>query len=120
MFKVIKVAIASAFLSVLLPATPIKAQSIEWIAVTDGIGSTAVGSNTLVRTGDQITFDARVDKQYVRYNGNCQSEVLYRLKIGTIDSNNQPQNVEPYPNERWFRANDYQAAILAAACEASL
>lgn len=103
---------------ILLSAGAAQAQTIEWIDVPID-ASTAVGANTIARQEDQITFDAIADRLYVRYSGNCRSQVLYRLLIGTLDEDNQPTAVSPYPNEEWFAANDYQTAILAVACEAS-
>ena len=103
---------------VVLSAGAVQAQMIEWIDVP-GEAAAAVGANTIARRDDQITFDATADGLYVRYSGNCRSQVLYRLLIGTLDDNNQPTAVSPYPNEKWFAANDYQAAILAVACESS-
>jgi hypothetical protein len=46
-----------------------------------------LGTNTLIRRSDQISFDAIIDEQYIRYSGNCRTKMLYRLKIGTVDDN---------------------------------
>ena len=95
-------------------------QTIEWRDVQNVITPAAVGTNTIARKENQITFDAIADGQYVRYNGNCAMEVLYRLKIGRLDENRQPFDVVPYPNEKWFAANDiYQVPILSTACALS-
>jgi len=75
-----------------------------------------VGKNTLVRKGNQITFDADIDGRYIRYSGNCRTGGLYRLKMGSFDSEHRPRNIEPYPNERWFAANEFQLKILSSAC----
>lgn len=126
-FKALQVAIVAGCLFLLLPAAPSHAQVIEWIDVPPRGNIPAsvefipafVGSNTIARNGNQITFDAIIDGHYIRYSGNCQSEMLYRLKVGSLDRDIQPQNVMPYSNERWFLANDYQSSILTVACEAS-
>ncbi|EDX83180.1 hypothetical protein S7335_359 [Synechococcus sp. PCC 7335] len=112
-------AAALAAVGVLLSAVAAQAQTIEWTDVPNVIVPAEIGTNTIVRQGNQIMFDAIADGLYVRYNGNCQSQVLYRLLIGSLDENSQPIDVIDYPNERWFEANDYQSAILATACEAS-
>jgi len=75
-----------------------------------------VGKNTLVRKGNQITFDADIDGLYIRYSGNCRAGALYRLKMGSFDSEHRPRNIKPYPNERWFAANEFQLKILSSAC----
>ena len=75
-----------------------------------------IGVNTIIRHGDEIIFDAVIDGQYVRYNGNCASGLLYRLLIGLLDENNQPTDIRPYPNDRWFSANPFQKKILVEAC----
>lgn len=91
-------------------------QFIEWMDVENALAPAAVGQNTIARRGNQITFDAIADGQYVRYNGNCQTRMLYRLRIGLLDDNDQPQNVTAYGNERWFPVSDYQRPILLTAC----
>lgn len=101
------------------PGSSSTAQPIEWLDVQNSLAPADIGTNTIVRRGNQITFDAIADGQYVRYDGNCQTEMLYRLKIGLLDSNRQPQNVTAYGNERWFPVNDYQAPILSTACSMS-
>lgn len=74
-----------------------------------------IGANTIVRQGSEIIFDAVIDGQYVRYNGNCDSGLLNRLLIGSLDENNQPKDIRSY-NDRWFSANPFQEKILMEAC----
>ncbi len=110
----------------LLPSTQAKAEyGITWKAVP---GTAIVregnpkpqpdyiGTNTTIRRGENVVFDAYIDGQYVLYAGNCRRQMLYRLSIGSFDNKRQPQNVKPYPNEKWFRANNFQKPILTAAC----
>ncbi|MGB7375182.1 MAG: hypothetical protein WA959_01205 [Rivularia sp. (in: cyanobacteria)] len=66
-----------------------------------------IGTNTSIRRGENVVFDAYIDGQYVLYAGNCRKQMLYRLSIGSFDNKRQPQNVKPYPNEKWFRANNF-------------
>lgn len=78
----------------------------------------SIGANTIVRQGKKIIFDAIIDGQYIRYNGNCDSRFLYRLLIGLLDENNQPTDIRYY-NDRWFSANPFQEKILMEACSQS-
>lgn len=95
-------------------------QVIEWIDVENALEPSAVGRNTIARQGDQITFDAIADSQYVRYDGNCQTLMLYQLKVGTItERGGQPENVRPAYNSTWFQANEYLRPILSTACSIS-
>jgi hypothetical protein len=100
-------------------------QNIQWIEVsgTDqpslmnpDPSPASIGSNTIERRGEEINFDAIIDGQYVRYSANCQTRMLYRLKIGSTNKNRQPINVKTYPNEQWFRANTFQSKVLETAC----
>ncbi|MGB3791024.1 MAG: hypothetical protein WA949_23665 [Phormidesmis sp.] len=91
-------------------------QGIEWIEVDNPLAFAAVGRNTIVRRGNHITFDAIADGQYVRYDGNCQTRMLYRLKIGLLDADGQLRDVTTYGNDRWFPVSDYQRPILSTAC----
>jgi hypothetical protein len=102
-----------------------KAQTIQWAVIPQtnqpsvmepNPTPASIGINTVTRRNHSITFDAIIENQYVRYNGNCRTMMLYRIKIGEIDDNNQPINIRPYPNEKWFRANEYQQRILNAVC----
>lgn len=111
---------------ILLPSTKIKAQySIRWKAVPGtAIPSNMnpqpqpayIGTNTKIRRGEIIVFDAYVDGQYVLYAGNCSKQMLYRLALGSFDNQRQPRNIEPYPNEKWFQASNFQKPIIKAAC----
>ena len=75
-----------------------------------------IGTNTPIRRGENIVFDANIDGQYVLYAGHCGRKMLYRLSIGTLDQKRQPRNVKPYLNENWFEANEFQEKVLTAAC----
>ncbi|NJM74886.1 MAG: hypothetical protein HC852_02840 [Acaryochloridaceae cyanobacterium RU_4_10] len=119
-FTTLAVASASIF-----QVSPAKAEAIKWRKVTStnspnmmnsGSGSDSIGTNTLIRLKNQVVFDAIIDGQYVRYNGNCQKKMLYRLKYGELDKKYQPTKVRPYPNEAWFSANEFQYKLLKAAC----
>ena len=75
-----------------------------------------IGTNTKIRRGEMIVFDAYVDGQYVLYAGNCNKKTLYRLAIGSFDNQRQPRQIRPYLNEKWFQANKFQTKVLKAAC----
>ncbi len=95
-------------------------QVIEWTEVENALEPSVVGRNTIARQGSQITFDAIADSQYVRYDGNCQTSMLYPLKTGTITRRGgQPTNVRPAYNPEWFQANEYLSSILLTACALS-
>jgi hypothetical protein len=105
----------------LVQVEPTIAQMIQWQAVpeTDSpslINPASLGINTWVRRDEQIAFDADIDGEYVRYNGNCRTKMLYRIKIGGLNEKRQPLNVQSYPNELWFPANEFQDRILTMAC----
>ncbi len=110
----------------LLPSTQAKAEySITWKAVPGtAIPSDMnpkpqpayIATNTKIRRGEMIVFDAYIDGQYVLYAGNCSKQMLYRLALGSFDNQRQPRNIKPYPNEKWFQANKFQTKVLAAAC----
>lgn len=89
---------------------------IQWKAVPGADSFASIGMNTWVRRDEYIVFDADVFGEYVRYNGNCQTKMLYRIKIGDINEKRQILNVRPYPNETWFGANEFQNKILTMAC----
>lgn len=99
--------------------------NIEWKAVTGtAIPSTInrkplpayIGNNTKIRRGKIIVFEASIDAEYVLYAGNCNTQMLYRLAIGSFNNQRQPENIEPYLNEKWFSANKFQKKLLTAAC----
>ena len=75
-----------------------------------------IGTNTKIRRGEMIVFDAYVDGQYILYGGNCNKQILYRLALGSFDNQRQPRKIEPYPNEKWFQASNFQKPIIKAAC----
>lgn len=64
---------------------------IEWTDVEVPFGEAEVGTNTINRNGNQITFDAIADSQYVRYNGNCGNLMLNTLQLGSLDEDLQPE-----------------------------
>ncbi|MEL6460460.1 MAG: hypothetical protein AAFX46_06395 [Cyanobacteria bacterium J06636_27] len=111
---------------ILLQSNKVKAENnIQWKAVPEtAIPSRMnpnprpayIGKNTSIRRGENIVFDAYIDEQYVLYAGNCRTQMLYRLSIGSFDKKRQPQNIKPYPNEKWFQANQFQKYVLNAAC----
>ena len=93
---------------------------IEWTDVEMPFGAAEVGTNTINRSGNQVTFDAIADDQYVRYNGNCESLMLYALQLGSLDENLQPERETLFsPNLGWFQASEYQTPILRTACALS-
>ena len=97
----------------------LESKSIEWLDIQTPNGSASVGTNTINRQGDQITFDA-IAEYYVRYNGNCQTEMLYVLKTGSLDANLQPTNIrEGFGTVGWFPASSYQSSMLRQACSLS-
>ncbi|MEL6163035.1 MAG: hypothetical protein AAFR37_04480 [Cyanobacteria bacterium J06628_3] len=110
----------------MLQSNKVKAENnIQWKAVPEtAIPSRMnpnprpayIGKNTSIRRGENIVFDAYIDEQYVLYAGNCRTQMLYRLSIGSFDKKRQPQNIKPYPNEKWFQANQFQKYVLNAAC----
>jgi hypothetical protein len=122
--KRIITAIAVLF-NTLVQVEPTIAQMIQWKAVPEtdspslvnpNSASASIGINTWERRDEQIAFDADIDGEYVRYNGNCQTKMLYRLNIGGLNEQRQPLNVQSYPNDTWFRANEFQDRILTMAC----
>lgn len=93
---------------------------IEWTPVEMPFGAAEVGTNTINRSGNQITFDAIADSQYVRYNGNCESLMLYTLKIGTLNPDLQPEpGTISSQNQGWFKASEYLTPVLRTACTLS-
>ena len=93
---------------------------IEWTEVEVPFGEAEVGTNAINRSGNQITFDAIADSLYVRYNGNCESLMLYTLQLGSLDEDLQPEQGTLFsPDLGWFQASEYQAPILRTACALS-
>ncbi|BAY81108.1 hypothetical protein NIES267_05730 [Calothrix parasitica NIES-267] len=111
---------------ILLQSTKVKAENnIKWKAVPEtAIPSRMnpnpqpayIGTNTSIRRGENIVFDAYIDGQYILYAGNCRTQMLYRLSIGSFNKKRQPQNIRPYLNEKWFQASKFQEEVLKAAC----
>lgn len=110
------ITVIAVLLNTLVQVEPTMAQMIEWKAVPETDSFASIGINTWVRRDEQIAFDADIDGEYVRYNGNCQTKMLYRIKNGDINEKRQILNVRPYPNDTWFRANEFQDKILTMAC----
>ena len=110
----------------LLPSTQANARyGITWkavpgTAIPNNMNPTPqpayIGTNTKIRRGEMVVFDAYVDGQYVLYAGNCNKKTLYRLAIGSFDNQRQPRKIRPYPNEKWFQASKFQTKVLKAAC----
>lgn len=73
-----------------------------------------VGINTISRNGDAINFDVNANGKYVRYSGNCQRELLSRIKVGDVE-NGQVTDTMPV-NENYFKANRFQEPVLDYAC----
>ncbi|BAY59741.1 hypothetical protein NIES2135_66180 (plasmid) [Leptolyngbya boryana NIES-2135] len=106
--------------------SPILAQTITWEIVpgTGGVSSMypqgsdpdLFGANTVVRRGDRVNFDAEIDKQYVRYSGNCRTRQLFILKTGILDSTQQPRRIVQHEKGSWFTASLYQEKFLTKAC----
>ena len=115
-------------MNALLQTTPILAQTIQWKIVPGTGGVSAMtpqgsdpdlfGTNTVVRQGDRVNFDAEIDKQYVRYGGNCRTRQLFILRRGILNSNRQPYNVVSQSRGFWFTASEYQEKFLTKACKA--
>jgi len=96
------------------------ASRIEWLDIQTPVGSASVGTNTINRQGNRIMFDAIAEDYYVRYNGNCQTEMLYILKTGGLDANLQPVNISArFGPVGWFAASRYQSSMLSRACSIS-
>ena len=93
---------------------------IEWTDVEMSFGSVQVGTNTISRQGDSITFDAVIE-YYARYNGNRRTQMIYALQIGSLDENYQP---DPMYLQRidlgWSQASGAQARVLEEACALSV
>lgn len=102
------------------------AQSVQWKIVPGTSGVSAmhpqgsdpvlIGTNTIVSRGDTLTFDAVIDAQYVRYNGNCRTRQLFILRRGKLNAGLQPSNVEKNQIEAWFMASEFQEKFLTEAC----
>ena len=93
--------------------------AIEWADVEMSFGTVQVGTNTINRQGDAITFDAVIE-YYARYNANCATRMIYTLQIGSLDDNQQPdpdylQNLDL----GWSPAAGAQARVLREACALS-
>ena len=92
---------------------------IEWVDVELPYGPVQVGTNTISRQGDAITFDAVIE-YYARYSANCRTRMIYTLKIGSLDENQQP---DPEYLQRldlgWSQASGAQARVLEEACALS-
>jgi hypothetical protein len=73
-----------------------------------------VGLNTISRNGDAINFDVNANGKYVRYSGNCQRELLSRIKIGDVE-NGQVSDIISV-NENYFKADRFQEPVLDYAC----
>jgi len=73
-----------------------------------------VGINTISRNGNAINFDVNANGKYVRYSGNCQRELLSRIKIGDVENGQVTDTMSV--NENYFKANRFQEPVLDYAC----
>lgn len=93
--------------------------AIEWTDVEMSFGTVQVGTNTISRQGDAITFDAVIE-YYARYNANCNTRMIYTLQIGSLDENQQPDPEDLLPLDLgWSQAAGAQARVLEEACALS-
>ncbi|MEQ9621310.1 GerMN domain-containing protein [Coleofasciculus chthonoplastes] len=76
-----------------------------------------VGINTISRNGDAINFDVNANGKYVRYSGNCQRELLSRIKVGDVENGQVTDTISV--NENYFKANRFQEPVLDYACSPS-
>lgn len=74
-----------------------------------------VGTNTIDREGERITFDVRTNsKQYVLYSANCKTRMMKRLAEGSVKTG-QIVVYERY-REAYFPANEVLKKVLNYAC----
>lgn len=73
-----------------------------------------VGINTISRNGDAINFDVNANGKYVRYSGNCQRELLSRIKVGDVENGQVTDTMSV--DENYFKANRFQEPVLNYAC----
>ena len=93
--------------------------AIEWADVEMSFGTVQVGTNTITRQGDAITFDAVIE-YYARYNANCNTRMIYTLQIGSLDDNQQPEpDYLQSLDLGWSQAAGAQARVLEEACALS-
>lgn len=85
--------------------------------INNTTGPWEVGLNTITRNGNAINFDVNANSKYVRYSGNCQRDVLARIRIGDIENGNITDSVEV--NERYTPTNRFQQEVLDYACNHS-
>jgi hypothetical protein len=76
-----------------------------------------VGINTISRNGNAINFDVNANGKYVRYSGNCQRELLSRIKIGDVQNGQVTDTISV--DENYFKADRFQEPLLDYACSAA-
>ncbi len=76
-----------------------------------------VGINTISRNGNAINFDVNANGKYVRYSGNCQRELLSRIKIGDVQNGQVTDTISV--DENYFNADRFQEPVLDYACSHS-
>lgn len=72
-------------------------------------GYTYIGSNTIIRNGNAITFDSFAQGGFLRYSANCRSR-MYAI-VAASDAMVDPSNFQP--------VNDYIGRSLGYACSIS-
>lgn len=82
-------------------------QGVNWQPIPNSYsdftgGYDYVGANTIARSGDSINFDFYSDGMYVRYGGNCRTNVLAITRA--TDSLVAPNRYSPAGNETRSRA----------------
>ena len=117
--------LAGVISTTLLQTVRANAEDIQWKAVP---GTTTpsvtnpesqpayIGTNTPIRRGENIVFDANIDGQYVLYAGDCGTKMLYRLSIGTLDRKRQPRNMKSGLKQMSFKGRFSNPRVCSNIC----